>query len=639
MKYISIIGLLFVFLIGSSKDEPIKINLMFTNDLHGMIGEQDATFMNPEYPPRLMGGAAMYKYASKIKIEAQYEEEGFLMFDGGNIFQGTPFGIIDGGLSMIEWMNTMEYSASVPARYDFIKGFDNLRNLINNADFPFLGSNIECDDCEMIKPFIITEVKGIKIGILGIVDSSIPVNVLSKYLPGLKFTTEAQALEKWVPIVKEYGADIVILLTSSGVPWDRDEVYNDFLDTLSKGWDAKNEPLNAIQTGYYAKGIDIIISGGNSKGYPLPWYDPNSHVYVFQNYGNGTEFGHIKLLVDGESHKFMGYETVVKGRTSQSLLEDDFTVDYEMSEWIETRVEDANNQLYEMIEFNNVSSKQLVCNSKITNERENNWEIPSINLEDEIEIITWNCEFFPTAKEKTIDALSEAVLDLDADIYAFQEIRYTGWFSKLMEQLPNYEYIVSEQSSFMDQAIIFKKDMFQLVRQVEPFAENDYNYAGRPPLRADLIYVCEGDTLPFSIINLHMKCCDSGLSRRQKAVKMLHDYIAKDYESGITNFIVLGDWNDDLKDEPNAHCFQPFFDDDRFYFANQEIVHDISQASYPKEPYVSFLDHILVSESLVSSSTPKRVMTIPMDKYLGSFETYEKYISDHLPVLMGFRVK
>ena len=112
-------------------------------------------------------------------------------------------------------------------------------------------------------------------------------------------------------------------------------------------------------------------------------------------------------------------------------------------------------------------------------------EIPTLGSDEKLDIITWNCEFFPTADQKTIDALSEAIYDLDVDIIAFQEIKKKGWFEQLMKLLPEYKYIISDQSSFMDQAIIYKKDQFKLVRKVEPFAENDYNFAGRPPLRAD----------------------------------------------------------------------------------------------------------------------------------------------------------
>ena len=41
---------------------------------------------------------------------------------------------------------------------------------------------------------------------------------------------------------------------------------------------------------------------------------------------------------------------------------------------------------------------------------------------------------------------------------------------------------------------------------------------------------------------------------------MLYDYIKNEIdETSYLNFIVLGDWNDDLKDDPAEHCFNPFF--------------------------------------------------------------------------------
>ena len=390
--------------------------------------------------------------------------------------------------------------------------------------------------------------------------------------------------------------------------------------------------INALQLAYYLEDVDFVVAGGNSKGYWLPWYDPHSHTYVMQGYGSGTEFSHIKLLVDDSSHLFRGYETVIDGKASQTLLADDFQSSREDAKWIKSKIEDAQNLYY-----SGSISKSSRTQSPQTLNR-NDWEFPNLNKDDSIEIITWNVEFFPHANDSTILALAEAVLDLNADIIACQELRRTGWFSKLMAYLPEYDFIVSQQASFMDLAIIYKNNMFELVRQIEPFAENDYNFAGRPPLQADLILNTDGQDIPLSIINLHMKCCDSGLARRQKAAQMLYGYLDESFAEQ-SNIIVLGDWNDDTKDEPGQHCFEPFFQDNRFYFTTREIAFDISQASYPNEPYVSFLDHIMVSEQLLPRGTDYDVKTILMGDYMGGYDIYEAYISDHRPVLLSFSIQ
>ena len=46
------------------------------------------------------------------------------------------------------------------------------------------------------------------------------------------------------------------------------------------------------------------------------------------------------------------------------------------------------------------------------------------------------------------------------------------------------------------------------------------------------------------------------------------------------------------------------------------------------------LDHILISNSLVQNKNYS-VKTLPFDDYMGSFNVYEQYISDHMPVLLS----
>ena len=117
--------------------ETIKINLVATNDLHGIIGKQEASFMNPQYPPTIIGGSAFSKYIDELRIEAENKKEGIIILDGGNFFQGSPLGLHDAGKTMIEWMNRIGYDALVPGIYDFILGDKNLNELSKQSTFPF----------------------------------------------------------------------------------------------------------------------------------------------------------------------------------------------------------------------------------------------------------------------------------------------------------------------------------------------------------------------------------------------------------------------------------------------------------------------------------------------------------------------
>jgi len=600
-----------------------KVDLVTTNDLHGAIAEQNAYFMNPQYPPKLIGGSGLYKY-----IKDNINTDKSLIVDAGNFFQGHPMSVIDSGKTMIDFMNSLEYTALVPGPDDFVYGAKNLNKLAELSTFPFLISNIKCNNCELssnnFKHFFVKEINGIKFGFIGIVDAELKDKVVADNIKGITVLGIKKSLDYWIPKIKEI-SDVVIILTSTGVPWDREKVYNEFVELVKNNEHPDYDFLNAIEMGFFSENVDIIISGGISKGYRIPWVDPNTNAIVMQNYGNGTSFGHVLLTI--EDRKFIDYDFIIKNNQSQSLLLDDFPPHSSIRDLINKRNSSALQKLYQ--KFNPPPSKP------INKEVEGDWAFPKLGYDDRFDVMTWNCEFFPTADRETILALSEAINDFDVDVIAFQEIKKLGWFSKLMDFLPTYSYIISDQSSFMHQAIIYKTEEFKFIRKVEPFAENDYNFAGRPPLRADLFRYL--DSSYYSIINLHMKCCDSGLNRRKEASKMLYDYVMDDIDGGYSNFIILGDWNDDLKDNWGEHCFTPFLNDAEFHFVTSRIVDDESQATYPKEPYVSFLDHILVTESLLSSDSEYLVETIKMGEYMNGYNNYESLISDHLPVFLSFK--
>ena len=69
-----------------------------------------------------------------------------------------------------------------------------------------------------------------------------------------------------------------------------------------------------------------------------------------------------------------------------------------------------------------------------------------------------------------------------------------------------------------------------------------------------------------------------------------------------------------------------------------DITYDLTKASYPKEPYVSFLDHILVTNKLLENSD-YYVQTLPIPDYMGGYKNYEELVSDHLPVMLRFSPK
>jgi 2',3'-cyclic-nucleotide 2'-phosphodiesterase (5'-nucleotidase family) len=82
---------------GLQAAEPVSIIIVHTNDIHGGIDRQGATFMSNEFPPQLGGGASLATLVKQMRQKAEEEGKGFLLFDTGDIWQGTPVGNYDSG--------------------------------------------------------------------------------------------------------------------------------------------------------------------------------------------------------------------------------------------------------------------------------------------------------------------------------------------------------------------------------------------------------------------------------------------------------------------------------------------------------------------------------------------------------------
>ena len=260
--------------------------------------------------------------------------------------------------------------------------------------------------------------------------------------------------------------------------------------------------------------------------------------------------------------------------------------------------------------------------------------IPSIDDSASISIVTWNIENFPQAGSRTTNRVKAIMDSLDADFYCLQEIQDKGSLDDIVDDLDQYSVIISDETSFMHLAIVYKHEFFLPVATENLFEQNDYNFASRPPLLVSFLYEQEGVEQVLNLIDVHMKCCNDGIERRHQASAMLHGYLTTMMAAGDSNFVIPGDWNDDIHDPDDSgqYAFEAFLDDpDNFYFVTTEIARDEHQASFPSWP--SFIDNILISRSLFDEFAGSEVRTLRLDQV---FSDYNSVVSDHRPVLWSF---
>ena len=324
---------LLFFLIGfftiaiAAENDNLNIYICYTNDVHGGITEQEADFLNPDFPPMLGGGASAANIIFEYRKKAKEDGDIFLLLDAGDIFQGTPVGTKTAGKAVVDYMNQVGYDAVTAGNHDFDLGKEVFVSLTKQANFPILSANLVDKSTDSlfsyIKPYVIKEEAGLKIGIFGITTEATEQMSFPQNIEGLNFTSELPAAQRTVDELHKQGVDLVIGLVHMGLPYDTEEGYKE-LQEADRQNVVKETYLNAMEMAHYVKGIDILFGGHIHKGYDEPWSDPKNHTLVFQNYGNGGNLGMVKIEIDRATKSIAGYKIPGKDSGLMLLTEDEY---------------------------------------------------------------------------------------------------------------------------------------------------------------------------------------------------------------------------------------------------------------------------------------------------------------------------
>ena len=256
-----------------------KLTILHTNDTHSRIETVDAN--DAKYAG--MGGVV----SRKAYIESvRKAEKNVLVFDAGDFSQGTPFYNVFKGEVEIECMNRLGYNAGTIGNHEFDYGLDNLKELIEEADFPFVCTNYDfskTDLKKLVKPYIIIKLDGIKVGVIGLGTNPEGLIQLKNY-KGMEFVEPYAIAEKTASFLKKRKkCDIVVCLSHLGLDCG---ALNGYCDHEL-----------AAQT----KNIDVILGGHSHTYLEKPEYVENAdgkEVIIMQNGKNGVFVGRIDINLE-----------------------------------------------------------------------------------------------------------------------------------------------------------------------------------------------------------------------------------------------------------------------------------------------------------------------------------------------------
>lgn len=322
------------------QEEFQRITVIFTNDVHGGITRTEATFMNPQFPPQIGSAPALAHYVKQLREKAAREGFGVLLMDQGDFFSGTPVGSTTAGKAVIAMMNRVGYDVMAMGNHDFDKGLTELRARAAEAHFPFLAANIVDESGEVadfLKPYVIKEIAGIRVGILGLATAATPSMSFPEHVKGLTFLPEIATAKKWVPRMKEEGADIIIASTHTWTPYEREKEAAELHRNIKKGIrpDADKTGATGMEIAVSVPGIDVIYTGHVHRGFNEPYEDPINHTLIFQNYANGTNVGQVNFYIHKATKTLAGYDFAVDGSAIITLLEDEFWIDRAVDSLVE----------------------------------------------------------------------------------------------------------------------------------------------------------------------------------------------------------------------------------------------------------------------------------------------------------------
>ncbi|MCB5228789.1 MAG: bifunctional metallophosphatase/5'-nucleotidase [Candidatus Cloacimonetes bacterium] len=357
-----LLGLLLLGSIPALRAEDLRLDIMFSNDVHGGIDRAQATFMNPEFPPQLGGGGSAATLIKQVRSLAHKKRDSLLL-DAGDFFQGRPVGTVTQGRAVIEYMNAIGYDAMTLGNHEFDIINEDLIETLRLADFPILSCNIRDrrsgDFPWYVRPYYVVSRMGVRIGIVGFTTTDTEKMSFPENIRNLEFLSEKEAVQHWVNVVRdEEKVDIVIVLGHAGLPYDVEEGY------LSR-YDASGNPLfeeriavwgyDAQEIAREVSGIDLLLGGHIHKGIPKPWIDPHTHTMVIQGYAYGSNLGWITLTIDPETRTITGYETPALREGSMiTLFEDQFIPDPIISKTIAEQVAIAEAGMDEVIGHSSV---------------------------------------------------------------------------------------------------------------------------------------------------------------------------------------------------------------------------------------------------------------------------------------------
>ena len=262
--------------------DPEEVVILYTNDIHTYIDSNIS-----------------YDVLAGLKAELQKTHKNVLLVDAGDHVQGTAYGSMDKGETIIKLMNAAKYDVATLGNHEFDYGMAGCIQVRQWANFPYVSANFHTEEngvagATVLDAYKMFEFGGTKVAIVGVTTpetftKSTPAYFQDEngnYIYGIAAGDDGaklyESVQKAVNDAKAAGATKVIALGHLGVdesskPWTSKDVIANVsgLDAFIDGHshsvvekelvtdkDGKSVPLT--QTGEYFTNIGMMVIAADS---------------------------------------------------------------------------------------------------------------------------------------------------------------------------------------------------------------------------------------------------------------------------------------------------------------------------------------------------------------------------------------
>lgn len=263
----------------AAAQQAIELNLLHTSDTHSRIEP-----LSPQAADANAGMGGVVRRATLVK-DFRTGHPGTLLFDCGDISQGTPYYNLFKGELEVKMMNLMHYDAMAIGNHEFDFGLDNMARLFRMADFPVVCANYDVTGTVLeglVKPYVVIERDGLKIGVFGL-GPKLEGLVASANCQGIGFRNPFEAAQQTADLLRDrLGCDLVVCLSHLGISNEDPEGFDD---------------LRLIAR---TRHIDVVLGGHSHTFMEKPRLLPNAdghEIPLLHSGKNGVYVGHLKVTL------------------------------------------------------------------------------------------------------------------------------------------------------------------------------------------------------------------------------------------------------------------------------------------------------------------------------------------------------